>query len=1364
MGIYTASIEVEDFLNELEGKGWKTQGQKDFFRALFEYVDGLEEGQDPDDLESDLMSMTTYNANNPKEFKDALIRVEEMLKNPNYKVPEEIKEGFAIGILDPNYNRHGKKKGENIEDGDEIGAEEKHVDEKLEDENLVNEIQNKGPSAEQIRRERIKRDNSIDRELEEDIIKNINSYKAKYAEDDKKVEDERNALRAGEERELYDKARNKRRGDFKLGQQSLFTKNYTMGEFIEKARENGWNKEDDLNAFKILYKVAENAYYGDLSDILETIATKDKGLNENERMRVISSIDDLARNLYDRRVISSTIRYKITDKLIFWPQNEIDDAYREVFNKDRPKTLEEKNIEEKRKDLKPGELYIYDFTEEEFLKKAAENGWATDVDQDVLASLYNYREKNGYKNSDHIDSVLNSILNKNAWFVADREELIKEMQNGIKAEGKTFLSPLDRNYEKVLTKNIGMLGVMIQEELDAEYEKKFGKKRQKSDREIEYERKEQQRKERERKRQEEERLKEIKQQNEEKYRKESKVNRKAFDDYFKLTRFSFTKKCAENGWVYNNDLHNANDEKGLGKLYEAARNSGNKKLIGLLDKLLIREVETIEKREAVIKEINETVKEVLKDESIYEKDRNLLNDVIKGEVIRADIPKGEFKFTMEKLNEKQKKYETQENKRTFRDILYNNGWNKYDTNLNRLFNAIYDAHSNLVKNGVSPLDSAVEKLMNSKVDGKYQYRDEQRILNTLLEDAEKSKVPSYTLADLQHEVNRFRDKTFLDNAAKDEKRYKFDQKLSKFNDRMKKLGWPEDSLNELKPVFETYYHTLIDGKSSLDPFMSVLVNSKIDPKNVASSVNQVVRQFKDMAQDSKRLYEGHKEILLKAANVIILKNKKFEDAEIEKKNAADLEVLKKSKQEGEKLFAETMLLNGWDQNDLESLKSIFNTCYDTTKGFEDREGAINILKDTKASEKNPYSSKLEILRDFQKYLLNDADKKNVKDDIEKLTGKYKKLEEEYRKKQFDEIKAEIRENKPAKENAKSNPRKDDADVVKDSQKKAKAKLDDPTEANNNLIERLRREATEMYNTIKAVDFNLLGKGSPEFTDMLRDLKDLKEYAERELYVDNKGLIHEAVLAEYYDKQKECLDSVNKYVEHKREDLRTAGRKESWWRSRHEQPRISASLSVLEKLGASYEKGRAAIIENARELHRNELSTLLAKQEESLKDADVKGLDYEITVGTAAEMIGNLNGRVWKPAKGESLVDFVKRAEKLGQSATYLNALNDIYVTGHVARNVYEKVEKISTDEKYEGKQYPAKKPLNVNQLTEIFKEVNPDEKYINKPQIIDVSERVTKVKDSVKTLKDQMLSEKQKKADAKKVKPHEDIKKGPVIG
>ena len=178
------------------------------------------------------------------------------------------------------------------------------------------------------------------------------------------------------------------------------------------------------------------------------------------------------------------------------------------------------------------------------------------------------------------------------------------------------------------------------------------------------------------------------------------------------------------------------------------------------------------------------------------------------------------------------------------------------------------------------------------------------------------------------------------------------------------------------------------------------------------------------------------------------------------------------------------------------------------------------------------------------------------------------------------------------------------------------------------------QSKKLYDAVKNVDFNMLGKGSPEFNGMKTSLKNLKDYARSESFDP----------AHYYDLQKKAMNSVNAYLEKKQRDIDSdRSRLNDPKKQKREQPRIHTATQILEELEKSYKKGRNAVIENERDRAKTYCLMALEKESYVMKNGDLKPTELVSALTVSARMVSVMNDPESElnrlPDENESLMQY-----------------------------------------------------------------------------------------------------------------------------
>ena len=294
------------------------------------------------------------------------------------------------------------------------------------------------------------------------------------------------------------------------------------------------------------------------------------------------------------------------------------------------------------------------------------------------------------------------ILNYPVWGGANRERVFRKMEETFKGleNNRNFYSieRVRRNQQPYIKELRTYLEKELQSRTDAYYEEQylaqFGKAYRKTDADLEMERKAEEQAGRERERRYEEAVWE---------------NRSKIDAAFPLSEKEFLNAAEECGWLgtYNYDDR---DLTGLGTLYNVTRNSGNERLQGLLNKILITDVTTKKNRDAFVKEIQDTVSDVLAGGTIFGKDAEKLKKICDGEGILPDVSAKEIERTRKRYENKQNR---DGNLEEFHRIMLRQNWDEEDF---PFFDSLYDFQTKRVdQKGSSPIDKELEEFMKKKV-------------------------------------------------------------------------------------------------------------------------------------------------------------------------------------------------------------------------------------------------------------------------------------------------------------------------------------------------------------------------------------------------------------------------------------------------------------------------------------------------------------------------------------------------------------------------------------------------------------------------------------------------------------------------
>ena len=263
------------------------------------------------------------------------------------------------------------------------------------------------------------------------------------------------------------------------------------------------------------------------------------------------------------------------------------------------------------------------------------------------------------------------------------------------------------------------------------------------------------------------------------------------------------------------------------------------------------------------------------------------------------------------------------------------------------------------------------------------------------------------------------------------------------------------------------------------------------------------------------------------------------------------------------------------------------------------------------------------------------DIENKKREQERERERQKKAEEERKREQ----------EQAAKRKEQSRQRKQKNADIREGAKKSGSNLISEFETREAARKPLSQEyakevAGNLYEKIKKVDFNMLGKGSPQFKEMKESLKNLKDYS-------NKPGFDPAT---YYDMQRTAMDKVAAYLDKKKSDfdLGKSNRNDPS-KQKREQPRIQAATEIFGELESSFAAGRNAVIENERDRAKATLTATLGAEASMRTQGRLNDNELKKSVIASAAILVAMNDGDYAlnktPKVGDSLKDYVSNMRK-----------------------------------------------------------------------------------------------------------------------
>lgn len=710
------------------------------------------------------------------------------------------------------------------------------------------------------------------------------------------------------------------------------------------------------------------------------------------------------------------------------------------------------------------------------------------------------------------------------------------------------------------------------------------------------------------------------------------------------------------------------------------------------------------------------------------------------------------------------------------------GWNvkQRASILNQLDNTIMQ----YVKDGV--LKEEDVKTYNSAKDGMTEYKSIELLQRNEVWIKERSRV-------IDAEDNRLK-KIYVAKINNNNKSFDDKYRMNKeaFIEKAKVNGWvmPADHM------VMGYMYELC--RNSAYPEMLELFDKVLNTS--LKSVQERNKMAEEIYSVSKKMDK-----LVRGKDTTTLDNLKYKlDRKAkEKKYNESLEKYKKDKQidENQIKYQDALIANGWDQVSANKLGTVYYRLANEISAYNIQpDEAMAILTSKKIDKNNPASDIYQLLDKFSAKL-------HENENVEKFNGKFsetvknikKAYKEQYSKEQlkikkeeFDADKKALKNNNPVR-----NEKKSAEDILnnKNTEKLAekaikqekidekKAKIQAEADIAFPLVKKsqLVKNAKDMYNMIKKVDFNLFGKGSTQFNEMRDALKEWKEFAETELSGNNKGYTSAADLAKYLDMQKECLNKVRTYVDYKKGQLfNNPDRVNDGTKQAHEQPRVSAALSVLDTMEHTYAYGEFALVGTMQSSYIPPLQEQLKKETEKIKKgnyitdeelekitAEAKGNEkalnkskettiknnYYRAVGKAGDILYKLNGDSWSLKPDETHESYVTRISQLGDMEVYedKNLLDEtiIHAKNHPTRNVLRQAQAMYKGGEYNNVQYKGGEMFtSIKDIKKIVKDAakHNGRKYVELDDIKmpDAKGTSANVHNEVADLRDKMISATQK--------------------
>lgn len=882
-------IGLEEYIEKIKKLGWDTEPEIKFFTNLHGYFSKL--NADPEKYAEDVIDgIEKYNSHTKQGRLELSEKLREISDDPEYKFPYQLRVSFAFDVLqrDLSEDNSDDYEDDNIFVNDEVDEEVYAFDKEKED-NIARMLNNK-VQADADRKKQIDKDGmDADVELYENELEN---FKASQ--------------------------------DYKVGEKGDFAKKVSFKKYVDTIRKNGWVDETDLNTFKTLYKISEQLSYKHLDDFLRDSMKDKSAYDAGERIRYLKSrVDDIYRELRDRRFIDNKLFYNTIDTFIFKDQERIDREYERALGVKRPKSQKEIELDEKRKNLKPGEILLEDYTTEKFLQEAEKKGWIDYDDSKLLKDLFEYKSHNNWRPEPNMDQLLVKIMKTPVWRKSDRDNLLNEVSRVVNRQ-ELFGYTFNKDYRENIKQKIETVKNITQEELDDHYFVEFGEERQKSDDELEEEKRAKEEAEREKQ-------KALERFRRDEYEAKRYENRRNFSKKYGLGEDEYYQIVHKNGWGYEGFIQES-DERGIKTIYDLARSSGNPELISLLDRLLNTEVDTKDKRDAAVRDIYDTLKSVQSSGTLYGDDRRALDKFIKEKVIAHNVSEKSVDELAEHIKDEKREASRIQNIKAFENHMHNNGWSKdYDA----VWKNLYDYQVSELVNNVSPIDGILGELMKVKINPDLPAKSSNDFLRDFLD---KFKVAEYKKAykgsviraiDDAIEITKEKeaaDIQIIEVAAKKVRDAETNKKMAALRENFKldgqegvgKIVNPDTKKDNIKPAEADDTVKLAEKVIADNIKAEMAAKKKADHERYKSLRENFTEKPKAHSKDEASLSKRH----TVRKNLHAIDNKTLENMKKEAKefktsiNKVDFNLLGKGSPEFNKIVVDINALNDYAQRNL----------------------------------------------------------------------------------------------------------------------------------------------------------------------------------------------------------------------------------------------------------------------------------------------------------------------------------------------------------------------------------------------------------------------------------------------------------------
>lgn len=327
-----------------------------------------------------------------------------------------------------------------------------------------------------------------------------------------------------------------------------------------------------------------------------------------------------------------------------------------------------------------------------------------------------------------------------------------------------------------------------------------------------------------------------------------------------------------------------------------------------------------------------------------------------------------------------------------------------------------------------------------------------------------------------------------------------------------------------------------------------------------------------------------------------------------------------------------------------------------------------------------------------------------------------------------------------------------AEVKNAAQKKEEPRAAEP-EKKLNGVEQARKQVNDWYEKLKAVDYNMLGKGSPEFREAMESMEELKNFADTRLKSNGKGNIDLDNLLDFHDREAAAIGKLQTYLNHKEDQIKAdPKRRDDPKMAKREQPRIRAAIGLLEEMKNSQAEREKTVVTAMQEQARPRVEKLLAGEETKREAAGISHEDFVKSTYRSIEMIRNLDGNNWSMERNENLRHFCDRVQSYTDEKRYDKSLQAILDDrNNSARPVLKEADKLFKGDKKNPEAFPGGVKLSNAQLTEKYAKLRSEQgtPYLGAKDIkrYDLKEKKAQIQNENKQMKETMIAQPKKQAE-----------------